>query len=194
MKKIVLATKNKGKIREFKAALEEVGLEGLGLQEIAEVEEPEETGTTFAENALLKATYYMKATGLPCLADDSGLAVDFLKGAPGVYSARYAGEPCDDHANNEKLRAALKGCSEEERKAHYVCALALVYPSGETLEVEASCDGYIHDEYVGEGGFGYDPLFYVPKFKKTMAEISLEEKNGISHRGRALALLLERLK
>lgn len=194
MKKIVLATKNKGKIREFTAALAQVGLDGVAVSDVCDVPEPEETGTTFAENALLKAKYYMQASGLPCLADDSGLAVDALGGAPGVYSARYAGEDKGDEANNEKLLRELAKMPQEERTAHYVCALALMYPDGQSVTAEGRCNGRIQDHYAGDGGFGYDPLFYLPQYEKTMAEISLEEKNKISHRGKALAELLERLK
>ncbi len=194
MKKIVLATKNKGKIREFKEALQTIGWEGIALSDVAEVKEPEETGSTFMDNARLKAKYYVKKVGLPCLADDSGLSVDALGGAPGVFSARYAGENASDDANNEKLRKALASLSLEERGARYVCALALVFPGGREVTAEAYCEGLIQDSYKGDGGFGYDPLFYLPSYGKTMAQISLEEKNSISHRGRALKQLMERLK
>ncbi|WP_251443238.1 XTP/dITP diphosphatase [Veillonella intestinalis] len=192
--KIVVATHNKGKIREFKAALEPLGIEAVSLADIVTVPEPEETGTTFLENARIKAQYYMKATNLPCLADDSGLAVDALAGAPGVYSARYAGEACDDEANNAKLIEELQAVPFEKRTARYVCELVLAYPDGQEITATGYCEGLIQDTPLGDGGFGYDPYFYVPQFQKTMAQISMEEKNAISHRGLALKELLHRLK
>lgn len=194
-KRIVLATKNKGKVREFKAAFEPLGFEVIPLSGIANVVEPEETGATFMENALLKARYYAAKTGMICLADDSGLAVDALDGAPGVYSARYAGLDGDgkDEANNKKLLQALEEVDFEDRTAQYVCALALVYPDGHEVTAEGYCHGLIQDEREGTGGFGYDPYFYVPSFRTTMASISMEQKNSISHRGNALRKLLEKL-
>ena len=191
--KIVLATHNKGKIREFKKAFSEIGWEAIPIADVAHVPEPEETGTTFAENALLKASYYMKVTGLPCLADDSGIAADALGGRPGVYSARYAGPDCDDEANNEKLIAELSAFPPEKRTVHYICSLVLIWPDGRTVQAEGSCDGLFQDVYVGHNGFGYDPLFYVPEKGKTMAELSMDEKNEISHRGKALKKLVEAL-
>ncbi len=161
------------------------------MKDVISVEEPEETGTTFMENALLKARYYAKATNRPCLADDSGLTVDILDGAPGVYSARYAGHHGDDNANNEKLIRELQG--KRDRTGHYVCALALVYPDGREVTAEGYCDGLVQDEPKGENGFGYDPYFYVPEFEKTMAELSIDVKETISHRGRALRELISKL-
>jgi len=192
--KIVLATRNKGKIREFEAALAAVGYECVSIDAFTHIEEPEEIGQTFMENAVLKATYYMNACGLPCMADDSGLEVDVLNGEPGIYSARYAGSHGDDEANNQKLLENLKGIPMEQRQGRYVCALALVYPDGHTVKAEGYCEGVIQDQRVGTGGFGYDPYFYLPDYKTTIANISLEEKNKISHRGLALISLLEQLK
>lgn len=192
--KIVVATHNKGKLREFKAVLATVGIEAISIGDVVQVEEPEETGTTFLENARIKAQYYMKACGLPCLADDSGLAVDVLAGAPGVYSARYAGSQCDDEANNQKLIDAVKDFSFEKRTARYVCELVLSYPDGRELTATGYCEGLIQTEAVGNGGFGYDPYFYLPQFEKTMAQLSMDDKNAISHRGLALQKLLEQLK
>ena len=169
MEQIVLATGNKGKIREFSEAFSHLSIDCVPVKAVISIEEPEETGTTFMENALLKARYYAKATNRPCLADDSGITVDALNGAPGVYSARYAG------------------------RHGYVCALALVYPDGREVTAEGYCDGLVQDEPKGENGFGYDPYFYVPEFKKTMAELSIEEKETISHRGRALRELINKL-
>lgn len=192
--KIVLATHNKGKIKEFKAALTPLGYEAIAVSDILTVPEPEETGTTFMGNAILKATYYMKATQLPCMADDSGIVVDALQGAPGIYSARYAGPEGNDAKNNGKLLQALKGVPVAQRSARYVCALVLCYPGGAMKTTEATCEGFIQEYYVGTGGFGYDPLFYVREYEKTMAELTLEEKNKISHRGKALRQLVELLK
>lgn len=191
METIVLATGNKGKIREFKEAFSHLSIECVSVKDVIDIDEPEETGNTFMENALLKARYYAQATKKPCLADDSGLTVDVLDGAPGVYSARYAGVHGDDDANNAKLIRDLQG--KDNRSAHYVCALALVYPDGREITAEGFCDGLIQDESKGTGGFGYDPYFYVPQCKKTMAELSIDAKESISHRGRALRELIKRL-
>ncbi len=192
--KIVLATHNKGKIREFQKAFSEIGWEAVPISEVADVEEPEETGSTFEENALQKARYYAKAINLPVLSDDSGIVACALGDRPGIYSARYAGHHGDDEANNQKLVADLAPYSGEDRKGYYACVVALAYPDGKALTGEGKCEGIIRDFYQGEGGFGYDPLFFLPQFGKTMAEISMEEKNKISHRGRALKDLLEKLK
>ena len=192
--KIVVATHNKGKIREFKAALAEIGIEAVGIGELVTVPEPVEDGDTFAANARNKAHYYMKACGLPCLADDSGLEVDALDGAPGVYSARYAGEHATDEDNNKKLLNALKDVPADKRTGRYVAELVLAYPDGKELTARGTCEGVIIDEAHGEGGFGYDPYFYVPSLGHTMAEIPLAEKNAISHRGLALKKLVALLK
>ncbi len=192
--KIVLATHNKGKIREFQKVFSEIGWEAVPISEVADVEEPEETGSTFEENALQKARYYAKAINLPVLSDDSGIVACALGDKPGIYSARYAGHHGDDEANNQKLIADLAPYSGDDRKGYYACVVALAYPDGKALTGEGKCEGIIRDFYQGEGGFGYDPLFFLPQFGKTMAEISMEEKNKISHRGRALKDLLEKLK
>ncbi len=191
--RIILATKNKGKIREFREALAEIGWEGVPLSEVADVAEPEETGTTFMENALQKARAYAEAVGMPVLSDDSGIIADVLGDEPGIYSARYAGVHGDDEANNQKLIERLRPYSGDDRRAHYVCAVALVFPDGQSVTAEGTCEGILRDFYAGSGGFGYDPLFYLPQFGKTMAEISLAEKNSISHRGKALRKLIEKL-
>ncbi len=191
--RIILATKNKGKIREFREALAEIGWEGVPLSEVADVAEPEETGTTFMENALQKARAYAEAVGMPVLSDDSGIIADVLGDEPGIYSARYAGVHGDDEANNQKLIERLRPYSGDDRRAHYVCAVALVFPDGQSVTAEGTCEGILRDFYAGTGGFGYDPLFYLPQFGKTMAEISLAEKNSISHRGKALRKLIEKL-
>ena len=191
--RIILATKNKGKIREFREALAEIGWEGVPLSEVADVPEPEETGSTFMENALQKARAYAEAVGMPVLSDDSGIIADVLGDEPGIYSARYAGAHGDDEANNQKLIERLRPYSGDDRRAHYVCAVALVFPDGQSVTAEGTCEGILRDFYAGTGGFGYDPLFYLPQFGKTMAEISLAEKNSISHRGKALRKLMEKL-
>ena len=192
-KKIVLATHNQGKIREFQKAFAEIGWQAVPIADIAEVEDPEETGTTFEENALQKARYYAKAVNLPVLSDDSGIIACALGDKPGVYSARYAGHHGDDEANNQKLIRDLAPYKGDDRKGYYACVVALVWPDGRSLTGKGTCDGIIRDFYQGEGGFGYDPLFYLPEFGKTMAELSMEEKNRISHRGRALRDLLSKL-
>lgn len=191
--RIILATKNKGKIREFREALAEIGWEGVPLSEVADVPEPEETGSTFMENALQKARAYAEAVGMPVLSDDSGIIADVLGDEPGIYSARYAGAHGDDEANNQKLIERLRPYSGYDRRAHYVCAVALVFPDGQSVTAEGTCEGILRDFYAGTGGFGYDPLFYLPPFGKTMAEISLAEKNSISHRGKALRKLIEKI-
>ena len=185
---IVLATHNAGKIREFKSVLEPLGYTATAVRDLCpQLPEPEETGTTFEENARLKAAYYMKATGLPCLADDSGIIADALGGRPGVYSARYAGPECDDEKNNQKLIDELSAFPPEERTVHYL------FPDGREIVREGRCSGVLRNFYAGTNGFGYDPLFYVPEKGKTMAEMTMEEKNEISHRGKALELLVEAL-
>lgn len=192
--RIILATHNKGKIREFREAFAELGWEAVPISEIADLPDPEETGATFEENALQKARAYAAAVGEPVLSDDSGIIADALGDRPGIYSARYAGTHGDDEANNQKLIRDLAPYTGDERKGRYVCAVALVWPDGRAVTAEGACEGIIRDFYAGTGGFGYDPLFFLPQFGKTMAEISLEEKNSISHRGRALRALIAKLK
>lgn len=192
--KIVLATHNQGKIREFTESFQEIGWEAIPIQAVADVPDPKETGSTFMENALQKARAYAEAVNMPVLSDDSGIIAEALGDRPGIYSARYAGHHGDDEANNQKLMADLAAYPLEKRKGRYVCAVALVWPDGRSVTAEGICEGVIRDFYAGTGGFGYDPLFYLPEFGKTMAQISLEEKNRISHRGRALRALLEKLK
>lgn len=195
--KIVLASRNKKKIGEVLTLLREAGgalaeIEVLSLNDIGMTEEIEENGKTFRENALIKASV-PASLGYIGVADDSGLAVDALGGAPGVYSARYAGEPCDDEKNNQKLLAELANTPDEERTAQYVCAMACVFPDGRQFTVEGSCKGLLLREYRGDGGFGYDPLFYFPGYQKTFAEISGDMKNRVSHRGKAMKDFCKRL-
>ena len=180
-----MATGNPGKIREIARLLEGLGIEVVAQSEFG-VEDADETGTTFAENSLIKARHAAEATGLPAIADDSGLAVDALGGAPGVYSARYAGDG-GDRANNDKLLEAL--ADETDRGAAFHCVATFLEPGGEPLVAEGEWRGTILREARGEGGFGYDPLFYVPECGCSSAELSAAEKNARSHRGQALRKL-----
>ena len=195
MRKLMLATTNPGKVREFKALLGQYeGFNGLTLLTPRDWTEPlpevEETGATFAENARLKAVVLAKATGLPALADDSGLCVDALGGEPGLHSARWAGADATDTDRNARLLERLSGVPAEQRTARYVCAVSLAGPEGGSVEAEGTCGGVILEAPRGANGFGYDPLFFVPEFERTMAELTEAEKNRVSHRARALAALL----
>ncbi|MCY0875086.1 MAG: RdgB/HAM1 family non-canonical purine NTP pyrophosphatase [Firmicutes bacterium] len=187
---IVLATSNEGKRSEFAHALSETGYELITLPE--HVQMPEETGATFQENALLKARSVCAQTGLPALADDSGLEVAALQGAPGVYSARYAGAQATDGQNITKLLQALHGVTGKGRQARFVCALAFVTPDDSVcLEVQGQCVGEITHSPVGTAGFGYDPVFYYEPLRATFAQLSPSQKNLVSHRAQALVLLRE---
>lgn len=193
MKEIVIASKNKGKIKEIQAAFEHVRVNVISLVEFPEIPDAVEDGKTFEENALIKAKFYAKLTGKACLADDSGLEVDALQGAPGVYSARYAGETATDAENNDKLIAELQKVNGIGSAARFRCVLAFVDMNGENILCSGSCEGSILEKERGNGGFGYDPLFYIEELKKSMAEIKIEEKNQISHRGVALKMMAEKL-
>lgn len=187
--RLLIATNNAGKVREIKKIFEGVYDEIVSLKDIGLKVEVEESGTTFLENARKKAFEISMLVDCDVLADDSGLAVDGLGGAPGVYSARYAGEPCDDEKNNEKLIKNVENMDETGRKAQYICAMALYRNGKEIANTEGVCGGVIVTERKGENGFGYDPFFYVPEFGMTMAEMDADTKNGISHRGKALEQL-----
>ncbi|AXC53869.1 XTP/dITP diphosphatase [Bacillus subtilis] len=189
MKEAIIATHNPGKVKEFKEILEPRGYDVKSLAEIGFIEEIEETGHTFEENAILKAEAVAKAVNKMVIADDSGLSIDNLGGRPGVYSARYAGEQKDDQANIEKVLSELKGIEKEQRTARFRCALAVSIPGEETKTVEGHVEGYIAEEPRGEYGFGYDPIFIVKDKDKTMAELTSDEKNKISHRADALKKL-----
>ncbi len=190
-KRVIIATSNRGKIAEMREALSLPGWEFLDARELGfEPLEVEETGTTFEENAVQKARAYAERYRLPALADDSGLEVDALGGAPGVRSARYAGEGATDEANNGKLLLALSHVPEGERSARFRCVLALVWPQGRTITVSGTCEGSIGFVPRGTNGFGYDPLFLPDATPgRTMAELTLEQKHAISHRGAALCAL-----
>ncbi|AWE08245.1 non-canonical purine NTP pyrophosphatase [Lysinibacillus sp. 2017] len=188
MKQVVIATKNKGKAKDFEALFNPFGYEVVTMFEVAPDLEIEETGTTFEENAILKAETLANLLGKIVIADDSGLMVDALNGEPGVYSARYAGDH-DDEANMVKLLANMKDVPEEARTARFCCALAIAGPNMETKTVFGTCEGVIAHEKKGTNGFGYDPVFYVPALEKHMAELSADDKGAISHRGNAIRKL-----
>jgi XTP/dITP diphosphohydrolase len=190
-KRIVLATRNAGKIKELKALLGGYGLTVLGLDAFPDIGEIEETGTTFAENAALKARTVAQATGLVALADDSGLEVDALDGAPGVYSARYSGEDATDEKNNLKLLAVMADMPDDRRACRFVSLVAAVAPNGEEVLAEGRWEGRVLHAPRGSGGFGYDPLFLDVGLGKSAAELSREDKNARSHRGHALRALLQ---
>lgn len=194
MEKLVLATSNQGKIKEFQALMAPLNITVVPIGAYPGFAEVEEDGTTFAENALKKARAAAAYTGEAALADDSGLMVDALNGAPGVYSARFAGEQKDNAANNRKLLELLQDVPEEQRTGRFCCVIALVLPAGEEYTTEGACEGIILRELRGTGGFGYDPLFYVPAYDKTFAELDMAEKNQISHRGIALRRAAEVIK
>ena len=189
--KFVLATHNAGKLAEMKAILSGLGVEVISPAEAGADVEVEETGSTFAENAMLKAKAVCAAAGLPAIADDSGLCVDALNGGPGVYSARYGGEDLDDRGRYMLLLSGMRG--QTSRAAHFSCAVACAFPNGDTLAAEGRCDGAIAFAPMGDGGFGYDPVFLVPEKGKTFGQLSAEEKSAISHRGKALAAFAENL-
>lgn len=192
MKQIVLATKNQGKIKEMRALLASLDIEVLSLADFAPIEDAEENGKTFCDNAIIKAKYYYAHTHVACLADDSGLEVDALDGRPGVYSARYSGENATDATNNAKLLDEMTDVAEDNRTARFRCSMALV--DGNTvLTADGVCEGVILRELRGEGGFGYDPLFYVPRFKRTLAELTSDEKNAISHRGQVVRKMADKI-
>lgn len=193
MKTVIIATKNKGKAKEFESLFSPRGYEVKTLLDIPDAPDVEETGTTFEENAILKAEEIAGRLGCIVISDDSGLMVDALDGRPGVYSARYAGLQKDDQANMDKLLRELEDVPEEKRTARFYCALAVASPSQETLTVSGTMEGFITEAPRGENGFGYDPVFFVKEQGKTTAEMSQEEKNKISHRGRALQALEHKL-
>ena len=194
MKAIVVATKNPGKLREIKDALQGMGVELVSLKDLSPVPPLEEDGKTLQENALKKARVVAERFGRLTIADDSGLEVDYLQGEPGVRSARFAGERASDAENNRKLQRLLEGVPSSQRGATFRCIIAVVSPQGKEAWVEGTCRGVIGDTERGGQGFGYDPLFFLPELGKALAELPLEAKNRVSHRGHALAALKEALK
>ena len=188
-RKLILATRNKGKLKEIQVLLSDLDIDIMSLDEAENAPHVVEDGKTFMENAFKKAKVIAEATGIMALADDSGLEVDALDGAPGIHSARYSGENASDASNNNKLLADLKGVSSEKRGAHFSCVIIVYHPSGRWISTEARCEGEITTNPSGDQGFGYDPVFYIPSIKRTMAQLSPEEKNSLSHRGKALEKL-----
>ena len=186
--KLVIATRNPNKVKEISSVLKHKVVELLSLNEFPEIPEVIEDGTTFVENARKKALTIFRATGLPSLADDSGLEVDFLGGKPGVFSSRFSGENATDAENNKKLLELLADVSENNRSARFRCVMVFIDDKREKV-IEGKCEGIILTAARGKNGFGYDPLFYLPALQKTFAEIEMTAKNQISHRGRALAKL-----
>ena len=189
--KFVLATQNPKKLTEMRAILEDLGVEIVSEAELGVKIEVEETGETFAENSLLKAKAVMEATKLPAIADDSGLCVDALNGGPGVYSARFGGEGLDDAGRYRLLLELLRGQS--DRRAHFHTTITCAFPNGDILQEDGDVEGTIAFAPMGEGGFGYDPVFFVPDKRKTFAQLTAEEKAEISHRGNALRAFKEKL-
>jgi XTP/dITP diphosphohydrolase len=192
LKKLIFASHNKGKIKEIKELLAPLNI-AVKTSDDIEIPDVEETGTTFAENSLLKSSAIAKITGIACIADDSGLCVDALNGAPGVYSARYAPNR-DFDKGMEKLLTEMKESSNKSRSAHFSCVISLAYPDGKYEIFEGRVDGHIAEKKQGNGGFGYDPLFIPDGFDKSFAELGSEIKNNISHRARAMQKLLAYLK
>jgi len=187
--KLVLATRNQGKITEFRRILDELApgqIDLIGVDQFPDLEDVDETGATFEENSLLKARYTCMATGLPAIADDSGLCVDFLKGDPGIFSARWAGNHGDDQANIEKLLQQLKEVPDTERTAHFKCVASLVMPDGREQVAEGRFEGHILHAPVGDNGFGYDPIFQPLGLSISSAQMSAQEKDLVSHRGTSL--------
>lgn len=191
MKRMIFATSNEGKMREIREIMKDTGYEVISLKEAGISVPIEENGTTFEENAIIKASAIATLTGVPVLADDSGLEVDYLDKAPGIYSARFLGEDTSYEIKNRYLIDRLEGVPEEQRSARFVCAIALAYPDGTAVTRRGTIEGYIGYESRGENGFGYDPIFMVPEYGKTTAELSMEEKNKISHRAKALQKIKE---
>lgn len=184
--KFVLASQNQHKLEEMQAILSAHGVEVVLQSDIGLHVDVEETGETFAENAMLKAKAVMEASGLPAIADDSGVCVDALNGAPGVYSARYGGPELDDTGRYRLLLENMRGA--KSRTAHFTSAIACIFPNGDTIEAEGICPGTIAFAPQGDGGFGYDPVFFLPELRKTYAQLTPAEKAAVSHRGKALAV------
>ena len=190
MMELVVATRNAGKLKEIRRLLGSQGFSLLGLEGFPDAPDVEEDGNTFAENAVKKAQAIAQFTGLPCLADDSGLVVDALQGRPGVHSARFSGADADDQSNNRKLLDEMVKVPERQRQASFCCVMALCLPGQSPQLFEGRVNGLILEQGRGAGGFGYDPLFWLPDYRCTMAELPLDTKNQISHRGQALHQLV----
>ena len=195
MTKLLVATHNRGKLANFADMLDDLSIEWLSLDDVGVLQDVEETGSTFRENSVLKARAYARETGLLTLADDSGLEVDALDGAPGVYTARYGGVGLTAVQRYQKLLADIKNIPDPQRTARFRCVIVLAGPDGTILgESEGVCEGRIAQAPAGENGFGYDPVFYLPQFNQTMAQSPAAQKHQISHRGRAVQAILPRLR
>ena len=194
LKKIVFATGNKGKVKEIQMILADLGVEVTTMKEEGICVDVEENGSTYEENAMIKAREVAKYTDAIVMADDSGLEIDYLNKEPGIYSARYMGEDTSYRIKNGNLIDRLAGVPDDQRTARFVCAIAAVLPDGKEMTTRGVIEGRIGYEEKGTNGFGYDPIFYVPEFDKTTAELTEEEKNQVSHRGRALEIMKEELK
>lgn len=193
MEKIILATGNENKVREIRQIMEGCGIEIISMKEAGVFEDITEDGTTFEENAVIKAKTIAAKAGMLTLADDSGLEIDFLDKAPGIYSARFMGENTPYSEKNSAILDKLSGVPDEKRTARFVCAVAAVWPDGKYETVRATLEGIIAHKAAGENGFGYDPIFFLPEKGCTSAELSPEEKNAISHRGKAFRMMREKL-
>ena len=193
MRKFVVATKNKGKLLEIAEILKELPFEIVSMEELGITKEIEEYGITFEQNAIIKAREIFDITREMVMADDSGLEVDFLNGAPGIFSARFAGVGATDSNKNNKLLELLKGVPFEKRSARFVCVIAVVLSDGSHFTVRGTCEGFIGFEAVGNNGFGYDPLFFLKEYNQTTAQMQPEEKHRISHRGKALKAMVQKL-
>lgn len=191
--RMIFATTNEGKMKEIRMIMADLGMEILSLKDLGIKVDIEENGTTFEENAIIKAKAICEMTGEMVLADDSGLEVDYMDKAPGVYSARYLGEDTPYSVKNQTIIDNLKDAKDEERSARFVCAIAAAFPDGKVITTRATVEGYIGYEEKGTNGFGYDPLLYVPEYKMTTGEMNPELKNKISHRGKALEMMKEKL-
>ncbi len=194
MRNIIVATKNKGKYHEIKEILTDMPFNVLSMEDMNLDIDIVENGNTFEENSLIKAREVCKLTGDIVIADDSGLEIAYLNGRPGIHSSRFGGENTTDEERNRKLLTILEKVPFEKRKARFVCVIAVVYPEGNYFTVKGTCDGYIDFEPKGKNGFGYDPIFYVPEYDMTTAQMEPKEKHKISHRGKALKLMIEELK
>ncbi|MCI8863496.1 MAG: XTP/dITP diphosphatase [Lachnospiraceae bacterium] len=192
--KIIFATGNEGKMKEIRLILEDLGVEILSLKDTGIAFDIEENGETFEENAVIKAKAVMQATGALVLADDSGLEIDYLHGEPGVYSARYLGEDTSYRIKNQNLIERLEGVPDEKRTARFVCVIAAAFPDGRVLTARGTIEGMIGYEERGKGGFGYDPIFWLPECGCSTAELTMEKKNELSHRGKALRAMKEEIK
>ena len=191
---MLIATNNSGKVEEYRRLLGYVPVELTTPSDEGVTQEPEESGDTFEENALIKAHFYSEATGLPALADDSGIEVDALNGEPGVRSARYGGLQASDDDRNKLLLSRLSNLPWEERTARFICVVAMVWPRAGKETFQGACQGYVAFEPIGQEGFGYDPLFYYPSFTKTFGQVDAEAKDSVSHRGIATRKAVQKLK